>query len=120
MKGKTHISALQKRLEDMNKDERSLLLYFECQAVDYGGKIDARRMNDIDFRIAKEWNEIGFVRFGRIASGDIKSYGRTQFDHWCVLSEHAWDLAHEERRARNVRLEERFDVHRNGYDDDPA
>lgn len=117
MKGKTHINALRYDVATMDKDERSLLLYFECQAVDYGGKIDARRMNNDDFQIAKRWNEEGFVRFGRIASGDIKSYGQTQFDHWCVLSEHAWDLAHEERRARNVRVEDKLTVHRNGYDE---
>jgi hypothetical protein len=101
------------KIEDMNKDERSLLLYFECQAVDYGGKIDARRMNGIDFEIAKRWNEEGFVRFGRIYSGDIAH----NFDHWCVLSEAAWTEAHRERRARNVRVERALNVHRNGIDD---
>jgi hypothetical protein len=119
MKGKTHINALRYKIEDMSKDERSLLLYFETVATDYGGKIDARRMNDIDFDIAKRWNKEGFVRFGRVAARDIKSYGRTRFDHWCVLSENAWEQAHRERRARFERLEERLEVHRNGYDNDP-
>lgn len=118
MKGKTHINALQYKIEDMDKDERSLLLYFETVATDYGGKIDARRMNSRDFEIAKQWNDEGFVRFGRIYSGDIKSYGKTQFDHWCVLSDNAWEQAHRERRARFQRLQERLEVHRNGYDDE--
>lgn len=117
MKGKTHINALRYKLEDMDRNERSLLLYFESVATDYGGKIDARRMNNTDFDIAKRWNDEGFARFGRIAASDIKSYGKTQFDHWCVLSDHAWELAHEERRARFERLQERLDVHRNGYDE---
>ena len=35
-------------------DEKSLLLYFETQAVDYGGLIESARMNDADFAKAKE------------------------------------------------------------------
>ncbi len=104
------------KIENMSKDERSLLLYFECQAVDYGGKIDTRRMNRTDFDIAEQWNGNGFARFGRIFSGDI----RHNFDHWCILSEDAWVEAHRERRARNVRVESKLSVHRNGYDEEEA
>ena len=108
------------KIEDMNKDERSVLLYFESQAVDYGGKIDSRRMNEIDFDIAKRWNESGFVRFGRIYSGDVIRVSSNIFDHWVVLSDDAWTEAHRERRARNVRVESKLNVHRNGYDEDEA
>lgn len=101
------------KIENMSKDERGLLLYFECQAVDYGGKIDSRRMNGTDFEIAKEWDSTGFVRFGRIAAHDIAH----NFDHWSVLSEEAWTEAHQERRARNVRVESNLTVHRNGYEE---
>lgn len=104
------------KIENMIKDERSLLLYFETAAVDYGGKIDGRRINDIDYDIAKQWNETGFIRFGRIYSGDIAH----SFTHWCVLSEDAWTEAHRERRARNVRVEDKLNVHRNGYDQEAA
>jgi len=106
------------KIENMSKDERSLLLYFECQAVDYGGKIDARRMNSIDFEIAKEWDSTGFVRFGRIYSGHIQKLPSNVFDHWVVLSEAAWTEAHRERRARNVRVESKLNVLRNGYDEE--
>lgn len=100
----------------MNKDERSLLLYFETAAVDYGGKVDVRRLNGSDMEIAKNWNEIGFIRFGRIAADDIQKYSQCLFSHWCVLSEFAWADAHAERRARNVRVEKTLTVHRNGFD----
>ena len=99
-------------IEDMNKDERSLLLYFETAAVDYGGKLDARRMNDIDFANARQWSDEGFIHFGRIKASDIAH----NFDHWCILTEAAWTEAHQERRARNVRVEGKLDIHRNGYD----
>ena len=108
------------KIEDMNKDERSLLLYFECQAVDYGGKIDVRRMNEIDMELAKEWNSTGFVHFGRIAARDIQKLPSNIFSHWCVLSEEAWIEAHRERRVRNVRVEKTLRVHRNGYDQEEA
>lgn len=108
------------KIENMIKDERSLLLYFECQAVDYGGKIDVRRMNDIDMDIAKQWNNSGFVRFGRIAACDIQKLPSNIFSHWCILSEAAWIEAHKERRARNVRVESKLNVFRNGYDNEEA
>jgi hypothetical protein len=84
-----------KTLETLTHDERSLLLYFETLAVDYSGKVDSRRMNEDDFRIAEIWDSEGFIEFGRII-----------FDHgggyYCNLSEEAWKLAHEVRKARAV------------------
>lgn len=104
--------------EELSKDERSLLLYLESNAVDYGGKLDARRMNKEDFDILKRWNDEGFVRFGRIAARDIQKLPSHIFDHWVVLSEAAWEAARQERRARNVRVEGKLNVHRNGYDEE--
>src|SRR3972149_3347597 len=76
------------------------LLYYETRAVDYGGRVDVRRMNQVDIEIAKRWNAEGFIRFGRIAARHITTDGT----HWCILSEEAWTLAHKERRARQERL----------------
>jgi len=42
-------------LDEMDKDERSLLLFLETQATDYGGLVDARHMNDEDMRIVEQW-----------------------------------------------------------------
>ena len=96
------------------KDEKNLLLYFETQAVDYGGTLESVRMNADDFAIAHRWNESGFVQFGRIAFHDIKKYNGIARDHWCVLSDDAWAKAHAERHARCQRLTERLNVERKG------
>lgn len=107
------------KIEDMNKDEKSLLLFFECAAVDYGGLCKGAHMNAEDIAIAKQWNESGFVKFGRIASKDIKSPaagGRFPNTNWVILSDEAWKLAHEERRARQKRIEKSITVERLGLE----
>lgn len=86
----------------MTKDERSLLLYLETRAVDYGGKVDTRHMNKEDMELAKQWNQEGFVRFGRIKFHDIDTF--TKSTHWCEFSDEAWELAHKEKRARYERI----------------
>ena len=91
-------------MELTTNTEKSLLLYFETQAVDYGGKLQSVLMNADDFAIAKRWTEAGFVQFGRIAFHDIKKNAGAARDHWCALSDEAWKLAHAERRARCERV----------------
>lgn len=106
-------------LENMSKDERSLLLFFECSAVDYGGLLQGARMNADDHTIVKRWNESGFVMYGRISSQDINSPaagGQFPCTHWVVLSDKAWNLAHEERRARQQRMEKQITVERIGLE----
>jgi hypothetical protein len=92
-------------LIDMNKDERSLLLFFETCAVDHVGLVDVRHMNGNDMVLAVHWNEIGFIKFGRVKFYDIKK----NFTHWCELSDEAWRLAHQERRARYDRTNAKRD-----------
>lgn len=84
----------------MTKDERSLLLFLECRATDHGGRINSINMNQDDIKTAQQWNFEGFLKFGRIASDDLSEYG----NHWCFLSDEAWQLAHAERKARSARL----------------
>lgn len=86
-------------LEQMTRDERSLLLYLECCCVDYEGLIDVRKMNKEDIEIAKRWNEAGFITFGRVSAKSIFS-GSAKKSHCCTLSPEAWNLAHRERIAR--------------------
>jgi hypothetical protein len=95
-----------KTLETMTQDARSLLLFLETRAVDHGGRVNAIHMNVEDMHIAKQWNQEGFVGFGRVASEDITHNGA----HWCKLSDEAWKLAAEERKARAERtwLKKRF------------
>jgi hypothetical protein len=87
----------------MDRDERSLILFFETCAVDRKGAVDSRRMNRDDFKIAERWNEEGFIRFGRIKGTDVTETR----SHWVSLTEPAWQAAHLERRARASRSEAR-------------
>ena len=84
----------------MIKHEISLLLFFECRAVDHSGRIKTSYMNAEDIKIAERWNEEGFVSFGQIASEDLNEFG----SHWCHLSDEAWRVAAAERKARAGRL----------------
>jgi hypothetical protein len=85
----------------MSKDELSLLLYLETRAVDYGGRVDTRRIKDEDFVTAKHWDKDGFIIFkrrnGRVVTRDGSS-------HQVTLSDEAWTLAHAERRTRCERI----------------
>lgn len=92
-----------KKLEDMSKDERSLLLFLETRAVDHGGLVDIRHMNKIDLDIAKKWHEEQFLQFSRIRMVDLQKL-TSGCTHGIFLTEESWKLAHEERRARQLRL----------------
>lgn len=89
-------------LEEMTRDERSLLIYLETCAVDYGGLVSIEHMNEGDLTIMEEWTESGFLEFGRITRASIK--GLRDRSRWVKLSPTAWKLAHEERRARHKRI----------------
>lgn len=91
-------------LQDLSRDEKSLLLYLETQCVDYGGSFEQIRLNDEDRSILERWQTEGFISYGRICSQDWPT--KTRY-YWATLSEQAWSLAHEERRARFQRMYER-------------
>ncbi len=88
------------RRRKMTKEEKSLLLFLECRAVDHGGRIDTRHMNTEDMKIAIQWDTQGFIKFGRIASENLSKLG----SHWCQLSDEAWRVVGIERKARADRL----------------
>ena len=88
----------------MTKDELSLLLYLESRAVDQGGKVDSRKMNEDDFAIAKRWADGGYIQFGRVCAADCTELGGT---NWVILSAKAWKDAHKERRDRAERMWEK-------------
>jgi len=89
------------KLSEMTKEERSLLLFFESAAVDYGGKLSPLHMNGEDQEIKDKWKKSSFIEYGRMKSNDI--FGDRTC--WVKLSDEAWKLAHEERIARFKRLE---------------
>ena len=85
-----------KPLDQFTRDEKSQLLYLETRLVDYGGKVDVRRMNDSDKNIMKDWTEQGFVSYGRICSADTSDSASM----WCQFSDEAWEYAYEARKNR--------------------
>ncbi len=84
----------------MTRDEKSLLLFLETQAVDYAGKVASEHMNAADFVTARAWNAAGFLQFGRIPAGGLGD-DRT---YWVILSDAAWEEAAKERRERAGRI----------------
>jgi hypothetical protein len=84
---------------EMKAPERSLLLYLECCATDYTGRIDPRHLNAADFRVLGRWDKDGFLQYGRIEFEKIRA-GRT---HWVRLSDAAHEAAYQLRRDRAER-----------------
>ncbi len=93
-----------KNLEDMTVDERSLLLYVETCAVNYGGLVHCQRINADDREILKRWDSEGFLYFSRITLKSLQLLQDKHYTELVRLTEEAWTLAHEERRARSVRM----------------
>ena len=83
-------------LDNMSKDERSLLLYFESCLVNQRGRLESCRMNAENFEIAERWNAAGFIHFGRKPGTLVRLF-------WVRFSEEAWGLAHVERRRKAER-----------------
>ena len=77
--------------------------------VDYGGRVQGCRMNAADHEIANQMITEGLVTFRRLPFAYIESQRKKidPFTHVVVLSEDAWQLAHQFRRARAVREQER-------------
>lgn len=90
-----------KALNNMTREERSLLLFLETRYVDYAGRVDTRHMNEPDMQIVDAWVEEGFIEFGRIASQDVTRQG----GHWVKIPLPAFTLAGAERMARAKRMQ---------------
>jgi hypothetical protein len=94
-------------VEDMTKDERNLLLYFEDCMVNQMGCVQPSRMNDIDFDIAKDWHDDKFISFVRCPFAFIEKDRRDRvggsYTHLVLLSNDAWKIAHILREARGNR-----------------
>ncbi|WP_234775050.1 hypothetical protein [Paraburkholderia tropica] len=89
-------------IEALSKTERSILLYAETVCVDYGGLLDAQRMNSDDLDALRKFQEAGILTFGRIPSwvlGEVRSDSRRP-SYWITFTDAAWNLAHALRRKR--------------------
>lgn len=101
---------------EFDRNSQSLLVYLETCAVNNGGLVIGARMNEDDFNLVEQWKNNGFIQFGRIAMADIPTDTRTPHDHWVVLSEKAWQMAHQFRIARAERKTNSVSKSRIGYE----
>jgi len=85
-------------LETMTREERSLLLFLETQAVDFGGKVYTASLNLTDLDIALRWRDIGFIKFGRLLSA--LGGGTSERSHVVILLPESFALAAAERKRR--------------------
>ena len=86
----------------MTKDQISLLLFFECAAVDHGGLLSSQQMNKEDFEISKRWSKTGYVTLERIHSSHLGRFGSKK-THCVKLSEEAHIEAGKQRLERAKR-----------------
>lgn len=93
-----------KDLIDFTREEKSLILFFETQAVDYSGIVGTIHMNNTDMEIAEKWDKQGFIVFRRRPFKDIEKdsefYQRDKRTHYVMLSDDAWIVAHALRKIR--------------------
>lgn len=90
------------KVADMNKVEKSLILFLETCCVDRSGGVNLQHMNGEDINIAKGWDEIGFISFKRIASEFLPRPNDSTYD--CLLSADAWAVVSQLRMERAERL----------------
>lgn len=77
-------------------DERNLLLYLETCAVDKRGCVNSQHMNGSDIDCARNWNDTGFLRFGR-----LKAIECTAVRHyWVRFLDQSYAVAAVLRRMR--------------------
>jgi hypothetical protein len=99
---------MRETLDQYDRNERSLLLFFETRLVDYQGRVASIHMNAEDMVIAEKFMSEGLIQFGRLGWNVIESFkelGLTnRHTHWVRFSELAWKLSAEERRARSERM----------------
>lgn len=93
-------------IEALSKTERSILLYAETVCVDYGGLLEAQRMNGDDLEALRKFQQAEILTFGRIPSCvlDEVRAGSRRPTYWITFTDAAWDLAHALRRKRAERI----------------
>lgn len=91
---------MSKKLDAMTREQRSILLYLEDCAVNKSGQVDDRCINAEEVAIVSKWKQKGFIEYGRIVIKDVNKSGAS----WVKLSDGAFKLAHEERKARALRI----------------
>lgn len=89
-----YVAAVETIVAGMTKYQRSQLVYMECCAVDYGGLLEAQRMNADDLEAMEFFKAGGLATSGRIPAALLGSYpGSRQPTHWCELTDLGWACA---------------------------
>lgn len=89
--------------DDLNRDQRSILLYAESVTVDNGGLLEGQRMNADDHENLDAFQRRGFLTWGRIPYCALEarpSHFTSRPTHWVRLTEEGWALAVACRRKR--------------------
>ena len=87
----------------MNKDQESLLLYFESVIVDHSCRVDLAKMNDDDFAQTEAWSKEGFIYFGRLPIALNTTRSGVRITHLVFLSAEATGTASALRKERGQR-----------------
>lgn len=94
--------------EEFNRQEQSLLLFFETRLVDYCGRVACVHMNGEDFEIAEKLEEEGLLQFGRLKMEVIDGFRGHSLSqchtHWVRFSPEAWTIVAQLRRERSDRM----------------
>lgn len=85
---------------DLSKDGKSTLLYFETCAVDQGGRVDMRKMNQPDREAADGMKLAGVIKFERVPAALIEGHST----YYVELTPLGWEMAHQLRRERSERV----------------
>lgn len=93
-------------IEALSKTERSIILYAETVCVDFGGLLEAEKMNGDDLEALRKFQQAGILAFGRIPSralSEVRTSSRRP-TYWITFTDAAWELAHSLRRKRAERI----------------
>lgn len=86
---------------NFSKVKINVLLYLETRLVDYGGRVDMRRINGEDQAAIDQMVEDGLILFSRICAADCKP----DSSHAVSFTDEAWQFAHSFRKMRADRSE---------------
>jgi len=95
------------KIDEFNKNEKSLLLFFEDCLVNKSGRVSSVHMNKEDMIIAEKFVEEGLIDFGRLTFEIIEKFKKMTINynlgptHWVRFTDEAWILAHQLRKIKS-------------------
>lgn len=90
-------------VDELSQDERSLLVYLETRAVDHGGIVAGHHMNEMELKVAEEWNRENFIRFTRLRPDFLDDVKKNGGSHAVELSDIAYNCVTLIRKRRAKR-----------------